>query len=167
MDAAFYTSQDSCKPFFKHYLSEDIEPAHVDKKSNQRRDSWIEQQLEKLTEHFTIDIACFTVLANNCHVILYSRQEQDLPLPMQDVITRWHHYFNGSQLSWRYIQGEALNETERLSLETTAKIWRQRLADSRWFIQIVNEEMDMNRQDNRLTQQHFIHAPLNCYPTYN
>ena len=68
---------------------------------------------------------------------------------MPEVIDHWHRLFNGSVLSQRYVEGEALGQAERDALSEQVNVWRERLMSLSWFMRCVNEPIarEANHED--------------------
>lgn len=107
--------------------------------SFEHRQQWIEDNLLKLAQIFSIDLCAYSVMSNHYHVVLHIHQDHALSLSNQDVIERWHQLFKGSLLSQRYQRNESLTKTELTVLYKQIELWRIRLMDISWFMRCMNE----------------------------
>lgn len=114
------------------------------------RRQWIEEKLLQLQAIFAIDICAYAIMANHYHVVLYINAEHATAWTEQEVIERWHRLFNGTHLTQRYLQGEALGPAERLAVGDIANQWRARLIDISWFMRVMNETIarQANKEDD-------------------
>jgi REP element-mobilizing transposase RayT len=118
--------------------------------SYEHRRGWIEQRLLELADIFAIDIAAYAVMSNHYHVVLHIHQKVAQAWSVREVIDRWHRLFNGSMLSQRYSQGEALGKAELTTLSEQVEKWRKRLMSISWFMRCTNERIarEANKEDD-------------------
>lgn len=107
----------------------------------EHRRQWVEDRLLFLTTVFTIDVCAYAVMSNHTHVVLHVDQKRAQQWSDKDVLEQWHKIHKGTLLSQRSVRDgeETLSSAELLSLDSTIKIYRQRLADISWFMRELNE----------------------------
>ncbi|MEM6986348.1 MAG: transposase [Pseudomonadota bacterium] len=104
-----------------------------------RRD-WVERQLLEVASAFAIDIASYAVMSNHYHVVLRVDQDRANSWSVDDVLSRWHKLFKGTQLSQRFLKSpNAFGQAELERVRAQCEIWRARLSDVSWFMRCVNE----------------------------
>ncbi len=118
-------------------------------KSFEHRRQWIEDRLLDLTHAFAIDIAAYAIMSNHYHVVLHIDRDRAQQWTPKDVIEHWHHLFNGSLLSQRFVSGEVLDAAERDALTEQINEWRERLTSISWFMRCANEPIarEANHED--------------------
>lgn len=108
-------------------------------KSYEHRREWIRGKLFELADIFAIDLCGYAIVSNHFHLVLFVDQEAADEWAPLKVVTRWHRLFSGSLLSQRYLDGEALSQSERQVLDGQVSLWRSRLMDISWFMRCLNE----------------------------
>ena len=78
-------------------------------------------------------------MSNHVHLVLFVDQEAADNWEPLEVAIRWHRLFNGSLLSQRFIDGDALSRAELQTLDELIALWRSRLMDISWFMRCLNE----------------------------
>lgn len=114
----------------------------VSGKSYEHRRQWVEDRLHILAEVFAIKLCAYAVMSNHTHVVLHVNQDSAYQWSDMEVIRRWHRLHKGTLLSQMFVNESArahLSAAERLTLEETVKVWRQRLWDVSWFMRCLNE----------------------------
>lgn len=124
----------------------------TDKTTNrcfEHRRKWIENRILALGNIFSIDIASFAVMSNHYHIILHVDKASSLHWSNQEVCQRWHQLYRGTELSRRFLSGEALSDTERQVVRNNIDTWRLRLCDISWFMRALNEPIarEANKED--------------------
>jgi REP element-mobilizing transposase RayT len=117
--------------------------------SYEHRRGWVEDRLLFLAEVFAIDICAFAVMNNHVHIVVCVDKALADSWPIQEVVKRWHQVHQGTLLSQKYAKGETLNESETISLQETANIYRLRLYDISWLMRDLNEYIarEANKED--------------------
>ncbi|NRB37040.1 MAG: hypothetical protein HRU20_01075 [Pseudomonadales bacterium] len=161
MEAA-WSALDLQSPPFYHCVSRAVQRSFQGHEEYQHRCDWIEPRLRLLSENFCIDIASYTVLANNYHLILHINAAKADVLTMTEVIRHWHCIANGTVLSQAYELGRALKIAEIEALQASVDIWRRRLQDISWFMRLLNEAIA--EQVGRTSCADFVYAPVEVYP---
>ena len=117
--------------------------------SYEHRRGWVEDRLLFLAGIFAIDICAYAVMSNHVHVVVCVDKVLADNWPMQEVVRRWHQVHQGTLLSQKYAKGEALSESETISLEETVTIYRMRLYDISWLMRDLNEYIarEANKED--------------------
>ena len=108
-------------------------------KSYEHRRGWVEQRIHQLATVFCIDVCAYAVMSNHLHLVLRVNKEDALKLSSQDACRRWHRIFKGTPLSQRYISQDSLSMSERVAVEDTINMWRERLYSISWFMRCLNE----------------------------
>ena len=116
-------------------------------KSYEHRRDWIEQKLATLAKVFCIDICGYAVMSNHTHLVLHVDDKRAKRLAARAIVIRWHKLFKGNWLTQKFINNEALNESEQLILDRTINEYRNRLASISWFMRSLNE--DIARRANK------------------
>ena len=118
-------------------------------KSFEHRRKWIEDRLLEITDAFAIEIAAYAIMSNHYHVVLHINRDKALAWSVPEVIDHWHRLFNGSVLSQRFVEGEALGQAERDALSEQVNVWRERLMSISWFMRCTNEPVarEANHED--------------------
>ncbi|MEI5637686.1 MULTISPECIES: transposase [unclassified Pseudoalteromonas] len=116
-------------------------------KSYEHRRNWVEQKLLLLANAFCIDVCAYAVMSNHTHIVLYVDDNKAKRLSDRAIVMRWHKLYKGSWLTNKFINGEALNESERVMLAVQISQYRERLASISWFMRVLNE--DIARRANK------------------
>lgn len=113
------------------------------------RRQWIEGRLLELATMFFIDIAAYAIMSNHYHVVLHINRNQALNSSALEVCEKWHRLFKGNDLSAKFLNGEALSQTENSQLNDKIEQWRNRLKDISWFMRCLNEPIarQANQED--------------------
>ena len=118
-------------------------------KSYEHRRNWLELKLLKTAELFAVKLCSYAVMSNHYHVVLHVRTDVANEWAELEVVERWHHLFNGTLFSQRFLNGEPLTKSHWRVLRKDIKKWRKRLCDISWFMRIVNETIarQANKED--------------------
>lgn len=161
MNAA-WSALDLKSPPFYHCVSRAVHRSFQGAEEYQSRCQWIEEHLLSLSDIFAVDIASYTILANNYHIILHINIDKAEAMSMTEVIKHWHQIAPGTALSRAYEMGNALKIAEIEALQASVDIWRKRLRDVSWFMRVLNESIKDQIAD--LMPGEFYHAPIAVYP---
>ncbi|TMM32988.1 transposase, partial [Colwellia ponticola] len=93
----------------------------------------------QLSQVFAIDICAHAVMHNHLHLVLHVDSEQVKSWSVDEVLTRWHQLFKGTLLTQQYAKKQALDKFQLAMVESTAKVYKQRLIDISWFMRSLNE----------------------------
>ncbi len=117
--------------------------------SYEHRRGWVEERLLFLGTVFAIDICAYAVMSNHTHVVLCVDKDLADSWSMKEVLRRWHQLHQGTLLSQKYQRGSTLSKSEKISLEETVTIYRQRLYDISWLMRNLNEHIarEANKED--------------------
>ncbi|NRA69245.1 MAG: transposase, partial [Pseudobacteriovorax sp.] len=116
-------------------------------KSYEHRRGWVEDQLLALAKVFAIDVCAISVMSNHTHLVLYVDENTAKSWSNEEVIHQWHHLFNGTLFTQKYINGDKLSKEIINCVIETAEIYRQRLMDISWFMRILNESIARQAND--------------------
>ena len=123
--------------------------------SYEHRRQWVEDKLLFLPQVFAIEVCAYAVMSNHTHLVLHVNEQQALSLNTTQVLTRWHRVFKGTLLTQKYLslsenELDTLSQSELLTIEQTAQVYKQRLMDISWFMRVLNESIarDANKEDN-------------------
>ncbi|MEP1385487.1 MAG: transposase [Paraglaciecola sp.] len=121
----------------------------VSGQSYEHRRGWLEDRLLYLGAVFAIDICAYAVMSNHTHVVLCVDKDLADSWSMDEVIYRWHKLYKGTLLTAKYVKGEGLSTSERLSLEETVTVYRKRLYNISWLMRNLNEYIarEANKED--------------------
>ncbi|WP_444943830.1 transposase [Microbulbifer sp. ZKSA006] len=97
--------------------------------------------MQELADIFALDIAAYAVMSNHYHIVLYIDAKTAKSWSDSEVILRWQALFKASSLAQRFIQGEALDRSEKDKLSEQVNLWRERLMDISWFMRCLNESI--------------------------
>lgn len=113
----------------------------VSGKSYEHRRQWAEDRLLFLGQVFCIDVCAYAVMSNHTHVVLHVDKEKALALSDMDIAKRWQRLHKPTLLVQQFIQGDttALSDAQRMTLQPTLSVYRQRLFDISWFMRELNE----------------------------
>ncbi|GIU14604.1 transposase [Shewanella sp. c952] len=122
---------------------------YTGKNYDHRRD-WVEKQILKLTEVFSIDVAAYAVMSNHLHLVLHVDVGQVNAWSDRDVVLQWHKLFNGTVLTQKFAKGEVIEEYAVTQLKHLIATYRSRLSDISWFMRCLNEPIarQANLEDN-------------------
>ncbi|WP_028114866.1 transposase [Ferrimonas kyonanensis] len=120
--------------------------------SYEHRRDWVENRLLELSQAFAIEICAFAVMTNHTHVVLHVDEQKAKAWSTQEVLTRWHRLFAGTDLTRRYCVDElrsTLTSAELSQVDNKASLYRNRLADLSWFMRSLNEYIarEANKED--------------------
>ncbi|MEC4091369.1 transposase [Pseudoalteromonas rubra] len=116
-------------------------------KSFEHRRDWVEEKLLTLAKVFCIDVCGYAVMSNHTHIVLYVDDKKAQRLSDKAIVLRWHKLFKGNWLTHKFINGDALSESERNILDGDIREFRIRLASISWFMRVLNE--DIARKANK------------------
>ena len=123
--------------------------------SYEHRRQWVEDKLLFLPQVFAIEICAYAVMSNHTHLVLHVNEQQALSWNTTQVLTRWHKVFKGTLLTQKYLslpenEFDTLSQSELLTIEQTAQVYKQRLMDISWFMRVLNESIarEANKEDN-------------------
>ncbi len=108
-------------------------------RSYEHRRQWVEDKLLFLPNVFAIDVCAYAVMNNHTHVVLHIDEKQTADWSTKEILERWHKLFKGTLLGQQFLEGEALSNTELLTVEDIAKVYKSRLCDISWFMRVLNE----------------------------
>lgn len=119
-------------------------------KNYDHRRSWVESQLLKLADIFSIDIAAFAVMSNHLHVVLYIDVDKANHWSDRDVVEQWHRLFNGTPITQKFAKGDVIDAHQVTKLKHQIAVYRSRLSDISWFMRCLNEPIarQANIEDN-------------------
>lgn len=120
--------------------------------SYEHRRHWVQDRIHFLSQIFAIDVCAYAVMSNHTHLVLHIHKDFSESWDTEDVICRWHRLCKGTLLSHQYLnpeQRKLMHESQLITIEETANIWRQRLADISWFMRYLNEYIarEANKED--------------------
>ncbi|XOV78336.1 MAG: transposase [Aestuariibacter sp.] len=121
--------------------------------SYEHRRQWVQDRIHFLSQIFAIDVCAYAVMSNHTHLVLHVHQELSDSWNTKEIIRRWHTLHKGTLLSHQYLhpeQRQHLHESQLVTIEETAEIWRKRLTDISWFMRSLNEYIarEANKEDN-------------------
>ncbi len=130
--------------------------------SYEHRRRWVEDKLLFLPQVFAIEVCAYAVMSNHTHLVLHINERQALNWNTTEVLTRWHKLFKGTLLTQKYLskvndlnhepltESNQLSQSELLTVEQTAQVYKQRLMDISWFMRVLNESIarEANKEDN-------------------
>lgn len=113
------------------------------------RRRWLRERLLHLANIFSIKLVAFAIMENHFHVVVRVDQSASDAWSDSEVIQRWHQIFKGTELSRRYVNAEALDQSEKKALASCIHRWRQSLHDISWFMRCTKEPLARlsNRED--------------------
>jgi REP element-mobilizing transposase RayT len=123
---------------------------HNSQTSYEHRRAWLENEMLKQVETFSIDIAAYAIMSNHYHIVLHVNKDKADSWSRDEVIARWHTLYKGNALSQRYLTDPRFSSAELLKLDEFIEIWRERLRDISWFMRRLNETISRqaNNEDN-------------------
>ncbi|GHB71357.1 transposase [Psychrosphaera saromensis] len=123
--------------------------------SYEHRRKWVEDKLLFLPQVFAIEVCAYSVMSNHTHVVLHINEQQALNWDTTEVLIRWHKVFKGTLLTQKYLslpenELDTLSQSELLTIEQTAQVYKQRLMNISWFMRVLNESIarEANKEDN-------------------
>lgn len=108
-------------------------------RSYEHRRQWVEDKLLLLPNIFAIDVCAYAVMNNHTHVVLHIDEKQTADWSAKEILERWHKLFKGTLLGQQFLAGKTLSNTELLTVEGIAKVYKSRLCDISWFMRVLNE----------------------------
>ena len=98
---------------------------------------------------FAIGICAYAVMSNHAHVVLCVNKELTESWSIKEVIVHWHQLQKGTFLTRKYHRADELSPGERIALDETVEIYRQRLYDISWLMRNRNEYIarEANKED--------------------
>ena len=103
------------------------------------RKQLIRARLALLTDNFAIDICAYALMSNHYHLVLRLDPARACTWSALDVVSRWCRVFGGPLVARRFLNGEALPETDLTLIKALVQRWRSRLVDLSWFMRSLNE----------------------------
>ncbi|MCP5161919.1 MAG: transposase [Hahellaceae bacterium] len=121
-----------------------------DGRNYEHRRQWIENRIRILSSIFAIDICAYAVMSNHCHLVLKLCPAEAEHWPIDEVLQRWTSLFKGPPLVQKYLKNEELLPSERSTLDTMVKLYRERLTSLSWFMKCLNEPIarEANKEDD-------------------
>lgn len=127
--------------------------------SYEHRRQWVEDKLLFLPQVFAIEVCAYAVMSNHTHLVLHVNEQKALNWNTTEVLIRWHKVFKGTLLTQKYLSkinntqdstNDPLTESEQLTIEQTAQVYKQRLMDISWFMRVLKEGIarEANKEDN-------------------
>ena len=119
-------------------------------RSYEHRRQWVEDKLLSLPHVFAIEVCAYAVMSNHTHIVLYVNENKANSWNTREVLLRWHQLFKGTLLTQQYVNDENVTEIEKLTVEETASVYRERLTSISWFMRVLNESIarEANKEDN-------------------
>ncbi|AZZ92599.1 transposase [Hahella sp. KA22] len=140
-------------PFY-HCISRCVRQAYLcgqdtDGRDYSHRRKWVESRILFLSSVFAMDVCAYAVMSNHFHVVLHVNASNAASWSDREVVRRWNTLFTGTELSWRYLRGEPIEDAHFHLLKKQIAVWRQRLACISWFMRCLNEPIARmaNRED--------------------
>lgn len=123
----------------------------VNNQSYEHRRGWVEDRLLFLSQVFSIDICAFAVMSNHTHIVLHIDQVKADCWDLDEVITRWHKLYKGTELTQRYVDRGSVPAHRIDELHVTAKAYKLRLLSVSWFMKCLNEPIAIkaNKEEGR------------------
>lgn len=116
----------------------------------EHRRQWIENRIRLLSSIFAIDICAYAVMSNHYHIVVKLSPCQTKDWSTSEVLKRWCSLFKGPLLARKWIEGVALDDVEKATVEQMAGVYRKRLSSLSWFMKCLNESIarEANREDD-------------------
>ena len=113
----------------------------------------MEDRLLFLGSVFAIDICAYAVMSNHTNVVLRVNKQKALDLSAKEIVERWQKLFKGTLLVQKFSRAwneDEYSPAEKLTLQQTIQVYRQRLFDISWFMRLLNEHIarEANKEDN-------------------
>lgn len=142
-------------PYY-HCISRCVRRAHLcghdntTGKNYEHRRTWIERRIEKLATVFSIDVCAYAIMHNHTHLVLHINTNQIAQWSDKQVLKNWYSIYTPPLLIKKYIRDEPLTHEQALTVEISAKVFRNRLTDISWFMRSLNEPIARmaNSEDN-------------------
>ena len=122
----------------------------VTQQNYEHRRAWLEEEILKQAQVFSIDVAAYAVMSNHYHVVLHINKHKADNWTLDQVIEHWHTLYKGNALSQRYLTDPRFSEAELAKLSEFVEVWRERLMNISWFMRRLNEliSRQANHEDN-------------------
>lgn len=130
---------------YYHCISRCVRRAYLcgeDKLTGQNyehRRQWVEDKILFLTQVFAIDVCAYSIMNNHTHIVLYVDAKAIETWSTRDILNRWHRLFKGTLLTQDFVNNKPLDDSQLLTVEQTASVYKKRLIDISWFMRILNE----------------------------
>lgn len=124
----------------------------INDQSYEHRRGWVEDRLLFLAQVFSIDVCAFAVMSNHTHIVLHIDQVKAERWDLDEVITRWHKLYKGTELTRRYAERGSVPSHMVTELNITAKAYKLRLLSISWFMKCLNEPIAIkaNKEEGRV-----------------
>jgi len=113
---------------------------YADRDYEHRRE-WVRARLAQLVDVFAIDLCAYAILSNHYHVVLRVDRDQSVRWSSREVAARWTTLFGGPAIIWRFLEGNPLDDYEKIRIAELTDTWRERLSDISWFMRALNEHI--------------------------
>ena len=133
-------------------------------RSYEHRRSWIEDRIRVLSSLFAIEICAYAVMSNHYHIVVRLNSDEADAWSNDDVFERWTSIFRGPLLVQRYRAGDTLTSAESETLQSTATVFRRRLASLSWFMKCLNEPVARKANAEDGCTGHFWEARFHSQP---
>ncbi|QUJ69314.1 transposase (plasmid) [Photobacterium sp. GJ3] len=104
--------------------------------SYEHRRHQVEARLFDLVKVFCIDICAYAIMSNHYHLVLHINRDQAESLTDIEVIHRWLKFHQPPVLIQRFLKNEPLSPSEKQSVQTIIRTWRQRIYSISWFMRL-------------------------------
>jgi tRNA(Arg) A34 adenosine deaminase TadA len=94
--------------------------------SYKHRRGWVEKRLLFLSTLFAIDICAYAVMSNHVHVVVHVDKNEASAWEVDEVLNRYHNLHKGTLLTQKYVRGDELNPSERITFDETVEEYRLR-----------------------------------------
>jgi REP element-mobilizing transposase RayT len=110
----------------------------------------VEKRLLFLSTLFAIDICAYAVMSNHVHVVVHVDKNEASAWDVDEVLNRYHNLHKGTLLTQKYVRGDELNPSERITFDETVEEYRLRLYDISWLMRDLNEYIarEANKEDS-------------------
>ncbi len=115
--------------------------------SYEHRRGWIEDELFRLADIFSLQLVGYAVMHNHYHVIVRIDRDEATKWSVDEVTERWGKLYAVPEIVQQYLAGEleAANH-----LDTIVEQWRNRLCSLSWFMKVMNYNIAVqaNKEDD-------------------
>ena len=119
------------------------------KRDFSHRRQWIEDQLVKLSQIFTIDIAAYAIMNNHYHLVLRVDSATAKEWTMLQVFQQYSKLHQCSPMVQQFQIGAELSPAQLMLVCEQAEIYRERLSSISWFMKVINQHIALkaNKED--------------------
>ncbi|MEM7278365.1 MAG: transposase [Pseudomonadota bacterium] len=107
---------------------------------------------------FNVSLCAYAVMSNHYHLVVKVDPEGSKTWSDVEVLRRWTSLFKGTLLVQRLLNLEPLSAIEKQAVDTSVRVYRERLNSLSWFMRCLNEPISRRANAEDACTGHFWEA---------